>query len=162
MKKMSRWGVGPIFAVLSIMYLFAPSMISKYYYPFFRMEFIQDKILLAAGIVLIVIGVPFYLVSSIGVMKAYNADRLITGSVFKCCRHPLYASWVVFIAPGIVLLLNSWLDLTIPIFMYIVLRVLVQKEEIYLENRFGAEYLKYKKDVPCILPYGLFLRSQGT
>lgn len=111
-----------------------------------------------AAIVLIAVGIPFYIISEVVVMKAYNADRLITGNIFKCCRHPLYASWVVFIGPGVVLLLNSWIDLTTPIFMYTILRILVKKEELYLENRFGTEYLRYKNKVPCILPYGLLLK----
>jgi protein-S-isoprenylcysteine O-methyltransferase Ste14 len=61
---------------------------------------------------------------------------------------------VVFLAPAIALLVNSWLGLTAPVFMYFVLRSLVHKEEIYLENTFGAEYQDYKTKVPCILPYG--------
>ena len=44
--------------------------------------------------------------------------------------------------------------------MYIILRILVKKEEIYLENRFGIEYLNYKDTVPCIFPYGIFLKSK--
>lgn len=57
--------------------------------------------------------------------------------------------------PGIVLVVNSWIGLTTPIFMYLILRKLVKKEEIYLESVFGSEYFDYKKKVPCILPYGL-------
>ena len=159
MKKISKWGVGPIFAALSIMYGLLTIVISRYFHPLFKIGFIQDQILLIVGIVLIVIGIPFFIISVIAVTKAYNADKLITGSIFRCCRHPLYASWVVFIVPGVVLLFNSWIGLTIPIFMYIILRILVKKEEIYLGDRFGAEYLKYKNKVPCILPYGLFFKN---
>ena len=82
-------------------------------------------------------------------------DELVTDGIYRCCRHPLYASWVVFIVPGIVFLVNSWIGLTIPIFMYFVLRILVRKEEIYLASVFGSEYSDYKKRVPCILPYGM-------
>jgi protein-S-isoprenylcysteine O-methyltransferase Ste14 len=87
-------------------------------------------------------------------MRAYNAGELITGGVYRCCRHPVYSSWVVFIVPGIALLVGSWIGLTTPIFMYFILRVLVKIEEAYLENLFGSKYLEYKKKVPCILPIG--------
>ncbi len=160
MEKMSRWGIGPIFAALSIMYGFIIAVISRYYHPLFKIEFIQEHILFLFGVILIIIGIPFYIVSARVVMKAYNADKLITGNIYRCCRHPLYASWVVFIVPGLVLLINSWIGLTAPIFMYILLRILVKKEEIYLENKFGTEYLNYKNMVPCILPYGLFLKNK--
>ncbi|NQE44969.1 hypothetical protein C5S31_02955 [ANME-1 cluster archaeon GoMg2] len=109
MEKISRWGVGPIFAALSIMYGLLTIVISRFFHPLFKIGFIQDQILLIVGIVLIVIGIPFFIVSVIAVTKAYNADKLVTGNIFRCCRHPLYASWVVFIVPGIVLLFNSGL-----------------------------------------------------
>jgi protein-S-isoprenylcysteine O-methyltransferase Ste14 len=66
----------------------------------------------------------------------------------------LYASWVVFIVPGIVLLMRSWIGLTIPLFMYVVLRRLSVKEETYLETTFGDAYLEYKKKVPAVIPLG--------
>ena len=66
---------------------------------------------------------------------------------------------LIFIVPGTILLINSWIGLTVPLFMYFLLRVLVKKEELYLEKRFGAGYLKYKDKVPCILPYGLLLKN---
>ncbi len=159
MKRMSRWGIGPMFAALSILYGLVSIVISLYYHPLFKIGFIQGQTLLIAGIVLIVIGIPFFIISVIALTKAYNSDKLITGSVYRCCRHPLYASWIVFIVPGAALIFNSWICLTTPIFMYFLARILVKKEEIYLENRFGAEYLKYKNKVPCILPYGLFLKK---
>ena len=58
-----------------------------------------------------------------------------------------------------VLLANSWIGLTAPLFMYFLLRKLVTKEEIYLENIFGSEYIEYKKGVPCILPFGCLKQS---
>jgi protein-S-isoprenylcysteine O-methyltransferase Ste14 len=88
-------------------------------------------------------------------MRAYDADELVTDGVYRYCRHPLYASWVVFIGPGIALLLESWLALTTAIFMYLLLRILVKKEEAYLETIFGSRHREYKKKVRCIMPYGV-------
>ena len=151
---MSRWGIGPVFASVSISYGLLSLVISRYFHPFFRIVFVPDWVLNILGVSLIVIGIPFFLISVVTAMKAYNANELVTEGIFRCCRHPLYASWVVFIVPGIVFLANTWIGLTAPIFMYFILRILVQKEEIYLVNVFGSEYLDYKKKVPCILPYG--------
>lgn len=153
-EKMSRWGVGPTFAFLSISYGMIMLAISRYFHPAFQIPFVPYWLLWILGIALIVIGVPFFIISVKTVMKAYNADALVTQGVFRCCRHPLYSSWVAFIVPGIVLLANSWIGLTAPLFMYFLLCKLVKKEEIYLEHVFGSEYLKYKKEVPCILPVG--------
>ncbi len=151
---MSRWGVGPTFASLSIGYALMTSAISRYFHPVFEIGLVPHWLLSILGLTLIMIGAPFFVISVRTVMRAYNADKLVTDGIYRCCRHPLYASWVVFIVPGIVLLLNSWIVLTTPIFMYFISRRLARKEETYLESLFGSEYLGYKKNVPCILPTG--------
>ena len=153
-EQMSRWGIGPLFAALSIGYGIVTLAISRYYYPSFQIDFLPNWFLYSIGIALIFFGVPFWIISVITVMRAYNANELVTKGVFKCCRHPVYASWVVFIVPGITLLMKNWLGMSAPIFMYFILRLLVKKEEIYLENVFGSQYREYKNKIPSILPIG--------
>jgi protein-S-isoprenylcysteine O-methyltransferase Ste14 len=158
-EEMSRWGIGPTFASLSIGYGVVTLAINRYFHPAFQIGLVPYWLLSIFGIVLIVIGVPFLIFSVKTVMRAYNAGTLVTDGIFRCCRHPLYGSWVVFIAPGIFLLANSWIGLTTPLFMYFLLRKLVKKEEIYLEHAFGSEYLEYRKRVPCIFPVGCLKQS---
>ncbi len=153
-RKMSRWGIGPIFGILSIMYLITMLVVSYFYKPLFEIEFLPRIFVFTLGIVFLVIGVPFYVASVNAVTKAYNSNKLVTSGVFRYCRHPLYSSWIVFIVPAIVLLSNSLIGLTTPIFMYLILLKLIKKEEAYLESIFDSDYLEYKKNVPCILPYG--------
>ena len=106
------------------------------------------------GIVLIFLGIPFYLLALVPVMRAFKTGRLLTSGVYGMCRHPVYAVWLVFFVPGIALLVNSWAVLSAPFVMYFLLRTLVNKEDIYLEETFGQEYVTYKRKVPAILPYG--------
>lgn len=152
--KMTLRGVGPKFAALSIIYGLAAIIISRYLDPLFQIGIVPYWILLILGIFLILIGVPFLIIAMSTVVRAYHADKLVTDGIYKFCRHPLYAAWVVFIVPGIVLPVNSWIGLTTPIFMYFILRILVREEEAYMESVFGLEYLEYKKNVPCIFPVG--------
>ena len=42
--------------------------------------------------------------------------------------------------------------------MYFLLCKLVLKEEVYLEQVFGSEYINYKNETPCILPFGYLKR----
>jgi len=156
---MSRWGTGPIFAALSLGYGILSIIINRRFYPVFQIGFPPSWFLSILGIALIVFGIPFFLVSVKTVTRAYNADELVTDGIYRWCRHPLYASWVVFIVPGIALLLNSWIVLTTPLFMYLILRKLVKKEEDYLESVFGSRYLDYKRKVPGILPFGFLKQS---
>jgi protein-S-isoprenylcysteine O-methyltransferase Ste14 len=43
--------------------------------------------------------------------------------------------------------------------MYFLLLKLVTKEEIYLKQVFGSEYVDYKNAVPCIWPFGCLKQS---
>ena len=153
-ERMPLHGVGPVFAALSFCYGIVMLIIGRYFHPVFQVELVQHWLLTIIGILFLVIGVPFFLISVMTVVRAYNANELVTGGIFRCCRHPLYASWVVFIVPGIALLLKSWTLLTTPLFMAVILHLLVKKEEAYLERAFGSSYTAYKKRVPCILPVG--------
>jgi len=157
-EKMSRWGVGPVFAVVSAGYGAFILAMSLYFYPAFRIPVVPQWLLTALGAVLLCAGVPFYIIATITVMKAYNADRLVTRGIYRCCRHPLYSAWVVFIVPGIFLLANSWIGLTVPAWMYLVLCKLVAREEVYLQEVFGSHYTDYKSKTPCILPLGCLKR----
>ncbi|MBN1151522.1 isoprenylcysteine carboxylmethyltransferase family protein [candidate division WOR-3 bacterium] len=160
MKRISRWGVGPSFAVFSIVYGMTSIVLSRFLRPIFEISLVHYQYLLATGSVFVLVGLAFFAASVRAVTKAYKADELVTTGVFGFCRHPLYGSWIVFIVPGIALTVNSLLALTAPFFMYVILIFLVRKEEAYLVDRFGEEYFNYRKRIPCILPYGVFLRRK--
>jgi len=49
----------------------------------------------------------------------------------------------ILLFPSIALLINSWALLSAPFVMYLLVRALVNKEDIYLEENFGQEYLSY-------------------
>lgn len=158
--KMSFWGVGPKYTVLSVIYCLFTVFISRYFDPFFKLYFIPDFILTTVGILLIVIGLPFYIISLVTIKKAFNSESLVTEGTFGMCRHPVYSAWIVFFVPGIMLLFNSWLGLTAPFVMYLLVLFLAREEEIYLETVFGEDYLNYKKRVPLVLPTGLLKSKQ--
>lgn len=156
---MTKYGVGSRFTLLSIMYGLIMVLLSIFFDPVFKIPHVPYKFLVIAGVVLILLGFPFYLHALTSVMRAFEEKRLLTNGSFGMCRHPVYAAWVVFFVPGIMLFFNTWLGLTAPIFMYLLIRVLVDKEEIYLEEMFGEEYLLYKKRVPLVLPVGWLNRG---
>ena len=118
----------------------------------FSMDFFPYSVLVTIGSILMFIGLPFYTVSLSRAYRAFDSGVLMTNGVYAVCRHPVYASWIVFLVPGMALLSNYWIGLTAPVFMYIVARVLVKKEESYLEERFGDKYIRYKNKVPAFIP----------
>lgn len=74
-------------------------------------------------------------------------SKLVTGGPFRHSRNPGYLSFAVIYA-GVAVLANSvWAILLLPVVMTTVKRRVIDKEERYLERRFGAEYLRYKARV---------------
>ncbi|MFQ5943209.1 MAG: methyltransferase family protein [Anaerolineales bacterium] len=66
---------------------------------------------------------------------------------FARTRNPIYISFALFDI-GVALLLNNlWIILALAIFMVYVDIGIVRREERYLEQQLGDEYLKYKRSV---------------
>lgn len=157
--QMTEWGVGPKFTIYSVIYGVLMFGLTLYFDPLFKITFIPYSVLVRAGIVLLIMGIPFYIFSLVPVMRAFKEGRLITNGVYGMCRHPVYAAWVVFFVPALSLFLNSWALLSAPFVMYFIAGALVVQEDIYLKETFGQEYLAYQQKVPAILPYGWLKRT---
>ncbi len=73
--------------------------------------------------------------------------RLATDGPFQYTRNPGYLSLAMFYA-GIVSLANAlWAILLLPATLLVIQRAVIQREERYLERKFGEEYLRYKARV---------------
>jgi len=150
-KRMTQWGVGPKFTFICISYAVVIVLINAIFFPALTIP-IPRILALVLGLILIIIGVPIFLIPGSTIHKYFNEGKLATKGVYAYFRHPIYGSWIVFIVPGIVLIFNFLLGLTVPIFMYVVFKVLIKEEEEYLEKKFGEEYFEYKSEVGSIFP----------
>ena len=109
-----------------------------------------------AGAILLLVGIPAWLIAVVSVMRAYNGDRLVTSGIFAIVRHPMYAAWIVLNVPGLALLSRSWPLLLTSLAPYVAFRLLVHREDDYLERRFGTEYLAYRARVNALIPIPRF------
>jgi protein-S-isoprenylcysteine O-methyltransferase Ste14 len=75
------------------------------------------------------------------------ATAIVSDGAFRFSRNPLYLS-LTLLYIGISLLLNAvWaFALLLPLLAVVQIGV-IQREEIYLERKFGDEYLRYKAQV---------------
>jgi protein-S-isoprenylcysteine O-methyltransferase Ste14 len=149
--KMGRWGVGLIFASMSGILI---TLFVTLHYAFFEsFNFLVPRIFTRTiGIFLVVLGVIFYIASSVQLHTKVKRMKLITDGFYAFSRNPIYSSWILFIIPGIAFILDSVLALLISVFMYIIFRILIRWEEKYLENVFGEEYIQYKAKTGRIFP----------
>jgi protein-S-isoprenylcysteine O-methyltransferase Ste14 len=153
-KTMNVFGVGPKLVFYTILYTLLVVGISVKSPGVFQMSFLPHTVRVTLGVLLVVVGLVWYVLSAKTILKGFPAGKLCTTGVYALCRHPLYASWGVSIIPGIVLLADNWLAFTIPIFMCAVMKFLVVEEERWLEKKFGKKYQAYQKRVPGLLPLG--------
>ena len=118
----------------------------------FCIDFISASTLRIAAIALIGVGIAIKLSSSRVPSTAFKKKELITTGIFSCIRHPMYSSWILFIAPGIALLFRSWLMLAASLIGYFSFKRLIKEEDEYLTRSFGQTYLDYRSRVGEIFP----------
>jgi len=85
------------------------------------------------------------------VKTAFDARRttttLVTSGIYKFSRNPAYLSLVLFYI-GLSFLINSiWILILVIPAIYSVQKYCIEREEKYLEGKFGSLYLGYKKQV---------------
>ena len=151
MKKANAiFGIGPSLTILTIIYFLAAGIIDYLYQPLFKATSIEEALFYVIGWPLLLVGVVYWFISIRAIIRVFKTGKLCTTGVFGVCRHPLYASFVVFIVPGISLLFHSYLMLSVPIFMYLVFRFEIRREERELTAAFGKAYDNYKKRTNAI------------
>lgn len=94
-------------------------------------------------------GLAFYYMikSGTNVDVRKPANTIVTASVYSYTRNPMYLSMVILLVAFALLFNALWIALVIPFFIYVMQKGVIEREEVYLENKFGDQYLQYKKRV---------------
>jgi len=128
---MTMFGVGPRWGLISLAYGALVYALARIF-PLLTFPAGLHPGLNILGALLILVGLPFYFLAVRAMTRAFKAGELATTGVYAVCRHPLYGSWIVFLVPGIVLMTHIWLALSVPVVMYLALRIMAREEEDYL------------------------------
>ena len=86
--------------------------------PWVNFNAIPAAVRLIAAVGLMALGLSLVLYSGLQVVKGVNEKRLITGGPFKLVRNPMYSAYIFLIIPGLSLLINSWIFLTVGLTLY--------------------------------------------
>lgn len=159
MKKLNYMGIGPIIGAVALPWLAVAIFLTQRYPGSFAILSNASAILFYAGIFLLLSGAAFYLLTIPPLLKGLKNTRLITTGTFALCCNPLYASVILMIIPGIALMMNSWLVLSVSIVAYILFRIFIRKEYAEMEDFFGEEYRKYRLQTPSFFPFTYIRKS---
>ena len=149
-KEMTRWGVGPVYAIVSIILGAVILLVSHYWLP--AMTLAYDTLIFTSGLTLIAAGIAIFLIAAFQVHTGFNKGELVTGGVYAYVRHPVYAVWILLIVPGLALATGYLLLLLLPFMMYFLYKALIGEEETDMERSFGDAYLSYRGRVNPIVP----------
>jgi protein-S-isoprenylcysteine O-methyltransferase Ste14 len=157
-KRLSRWGVGPRIFLSTIAYALVAVAATRAWPDACLLRWPPYAVFATVGCILLALGVPMWLTSAVSAMRAYNRDQLVTSGVFALVRHPIYSSAIVLNLPGIAFLTRSWPLFLMPLVAYGVFKLLIHREDEYLERRFGQAYLAYRARVNEVVPIPRFFR----
>jgi len=79
--------------------LFHYTCYKLHFFPFFAIESIPYGFFLVIGLILLAIGIPSLIISAKTIIKGFKEGKLVTQGVYSICRHPLYATFILFIVP---------------------------------------------------------------
>lgn len=108
---------------------------------------------IGAGAILVAAGLYFWLDSVRLIATRFKKGVLITEGVYRFVRNPMYAAFIVFIVPGLSLLLDNPLIILSSAAMLLAFKSGIHWEEEYLRERFGIAYIDYLKRVRQIVPF---------
>lgn len=150
---MNILGIGPKIGIVAIPYFVVVLLLSIYFHSLFTFTEEIRVFLWFLGIILICVGIVFYIVTVVMLIKSGKKMHLMTEGTYYLCQNPLYASIMLMILPGLSFAMNSWLILTTAVVAYIRFKMHIHIEYTEMEELFGEPYHEYKEKTPELIPF---------
>ena len=82
--------------------------------------------------------------TTINPIQLEETNKLVTSGIFKYSRNPMYLGMLMIIISTSIFYLNIYSILTPFLFVFWINKFQIKREEIFLTEKFGKEYLSYK------------------
>jgi len=105
-------------------------------------------VLVALGFALAIRSVQMFRRAGTNVVPGEPATALVTAGPYRVTRNPIYIGFVLVYFGLSIVLTSMWVLLLLIPVLVILQRGVVEREEAYLERKFGEHYARYKKRVP--------------
>ena len=106
----------------------------------------------AIGIFIGIWGILIIGIGNFNIQSEVKSDSLITTGPYKWIRNPMYMAVILVYVP-IVIQNFSWINALVFIVLFIAILLKIYFEEQFLEERFGNNYLEYKRKTKSLLPF---------
>lgn len=98
---------------------------------------------LALGIVLAGWGVVTFRRAKTAIVPHHGASQLVTNGPYRFTRNPMYTGLTIEYLGGAALVNSAWPLIVLPAVIFILVKTVISREEMYLSDAFGAEYAGY-------------------
>lgn len=103
--------------------------------------------MIGAGVALAITAALTFRQAGTHVNPTKPATTVVAHGPFRFTRNPMYLSMGVIYLGGVLMLDSLWPLLLFPVTIWVIRTRIIALEEAYLESKFGAVYLDYKKKV---------------
>jgi protein-S-isoprenylcysteine O-methyltransferase Ste14 len=152
MEKLTFLGIGPKIARVTIPFLVITIALTILFPSVFTFGKTLQEPFLIAGIIFLAVALLLYFITLRQMVPGIRGNRLITSGIYRLSRNPLYTSLILFLLPGLGLIMNSWLVLSTIIVGYLLFRKFIHEEEELLDRLFGDDYRKYREKTSLFFP----------
>jgi protein-S-isoprenylcysteine O-methyltransferase Ste14 len=108
---------------------------------------VLGAILVAAGFGLAVGAMKRFIATGQRPEPWETTPEIVESGPFRFTRNPMYVGMVLFCVAIGVMLANGWILILSPLCALGIQYVAIRHEEAYLEQKFGEQYLAYKRNV---------------
>jgi protein-S-isoprenylcysteine O-methyltransferase Ste14 len=104
--------------------------------------------LIVSGFALAAVSVRAFHFAGTDVVPGRPSTALVTTGPYKITRNPIYIGFALVYFGLAIVLTSAWVLLLLIPVLVILQRGVVEREEAYLERKFGGAYRKYQAHVP--------------
>ena len=108
---------------------------------------IAGNALMVIAFVTAILGAREMIKARTAIRPGGSASALVTSGVYRRTRNPMYLSFLFFIIGFGLAFANPWMILLAPLLLLYVQERIIKREEGYLTERFGPDYIDYRKRV---------------
>jgi protein-S-isoprenylcysteine O-methyltransferase Ste14 len=150
---LSPTGVGPPIMAGQLSLLAVAIVANRYWPEATRILSPSSLLLRVAGALFIAAGVVLWALTLLKFLRDFPRGELITTGPYRWCRHPLYASFVLFVVPGIGLITQTWTILLAALSGVALTSALIPREERAMDRAFGAAWRDYRAHTSRLIPF---------
>ena len=151
-EKQREFVAGPKWALPTMVYFALAVIVHIATYPRFEIAPLSFYACVIVGASLVAAGICMYAAAVVNLRRGLRKGTLVTHGLYATVRHPLYASAILFIIPGIALAFRSWLLLPMPVVAYVAFRIFIPGEDRNLYEQYDEDFKLYRERTNAIFP----------